>query len=312
MHVLAWISLKDAHTLRPNQAFIVSYLHNQGFEHDSWHFDVAASARGHRTGFKREMAIALGLQCERATDLLRSKWHVRTNQSISMYRWVMTANWFCVADWIIHSPLNHDDSMERYGEFCCEIKSIAMASPTIGLATTCFGSQRTKWKYATWTIQRWQRHWSKQWIQGMQWSHCHWMHISLTLLLSLWWHSSIALDPKKGLLYWSTLASSVGNGKINYAWMDGTHKNVLVQSKNNDITWPMGLTIEYMEQKMYWCDSRMGTIERVGLDGRYREVIAHDLSFSSPISFSYHNQYLFFTNKDRAIIRIHFRDIAKE
>lgn len=119
---------------------------------------------------------------------------------------------------------------------------------------------------------------------------------------------SIALDPKKGLIYWSTWGSQPYNGSIQSAWMDGSHKSVLVDAKERDMQYPTSLTIDFMERKLYWCDPRTSLIERVSLDGRDREVIIKQLGADDfrPNSVAYHNQYIFWTDTARGnITRVH-------
>lgn len=88
------------------------------------------------------------------------------------------------------------------------------------------------------------------------------------------------------------------------SWMDGTHKKVFVDAclqKNNctDIQWPSSLTIDHAERKLYWCDPRLETIERIGLDGQNREIIVkrrYNGSFYYPFSIAYYNQIVYFTD----------------
>lgn len=99
-------------------------------------------------------------------------------------------------------------------------------------------------------------------------------------------------------MYWSTWASQDNQGRIEYAFMDGTHKKVLVNSSSGDTQWPSSLTIDYMAKKLYWCDPRTSVIERIGLDGRDRQVLITkkgDEDFL-PFSVAYHNQYIFWTD----------------
>ena len=58
-------------------------------------------------------------------------------------------------------------------------------------------------------------------------------------------------------------------GKIEKAYMDGTNREVFLYSH---LQWPNGLTIDYYEKKLYWCDSYLHRIERISLDGSSREV----------------------------------------
>lgn len=120
----------------------------------------------------------------------------------------------------------------------------------------------------------------------------------------------------KGLLYWSTWVSENTIGQIIVSWMDGTHKNIFVDTcvdnnKCTSIQWPSSLTIDYNEQKLYWCDPRMQTIERIGLDGKNHEIIVSsgkNQNFS-PFSVANHNQFIYFTDiSDGNITRVNLKD----
>lgn len=109
------------------------------------------------------------------------------------------------------------------------------------------------------------------------------------------------LDPQNGLMYWSTWASTSQhtNGTIQFSWMDGTHKGMLVNStQERPLIWPSSITIDYMERKLYWCDPKTSTIERVSLDGTDRELLLQKTDETNffPYSIAYHNQYIFWTD----------------
>lgn len=114
---------------------------------------------------------------------------------------------------------------------------------------------------------------------------------------------SIVLNPKAGFLYYSTWASENSLGQIMISWMDGTHRSVFVdvcadKSKCTDIQWPSSLTIDQMHRKLYWCDPRLETIERIGLDGKNREVILQrgSITHVSPFSMAFHSNDIYFTD----------------
>jgi len=79
------------------------------------------------------------------------------------------------------------------------------------------------------------------------------------------------------LMYWSQWESVVQvsvleintPAAIQRAWMDGTHIEVLV---SQNLHWPNGLTIDYVNKKIYWCDVHLAKIERINLDGTGRQV----------------------------------------
>ncbi|MBN3319690.1 LRP1B protein, partial [Atractosteus spatula] len=73
----------------------------------------------------------------------------------------------------------------------------------------------------------------------------------------------LVLHPSKGKLYWTD-----GN-TINMANMDGSNSKILHQNQRE----PVGLSIDYATNKLYWISSGNGTINRCNLDGSNLEVI---------------------------------------
>lgn len=109
-------------------------------------------------------------------------------------------------------------------------------------------------------------------------------------------------------MYWSTWSIGTSSGFIEYAWMDGTHRGILVNSTDRSLEWPRSLSIDFMEKKIYWCDTSLFRIERIGLDGRDREILLErgpSYQFS-PFSIAYHNQYIFWYDElAESILRVH-------
>lgn len=103
------------------------------------------------------------------------------------------------------------------------------------------------------------------------------------------------------------------------AWMDGTHRNVFVDDCTNkttctEIKWPSSLMIDHVGRKLYWCDSRKETIERIDLDGKNREIVIQRSTSGNfyPFSMAYHNNFIFFTDiMSGNIIKVSLQDAAK-
>lgn len=51
--------------------------------------------------------------------------------------------------------------------------------------------------------------------------------------------------------------------------MDGSGRSIIVDTK---ITWPNGLTVDYVTERIYWADAREDYIEFASLDGSNRHV----------------------------------------
>lgn len=81
---------------------------------------------------------------------------------------------------------------------------------------------------------------------------------------------SIVLNPLKGIMYWADWSDIFPTkGRIYEANMDGTKFKTFLE---NDIDWPSGLTIDFNEKRLYWCDRHLVKIESVEFSGQNRRV----------------------------------------
>lgn len=70
------------------------------------------------------------------------------------------------------------------------------------------------------------------------------------------------------MMYWTDWGRKP---RIEMAWMDGQHREVLV---DEDLGWPTGLTVDYLNgNRIYWCDSKENSIESMKPDGTDRKVV---------------------------------------
>ncbi|XP_030179601.1 low-density lipoprotein receptor-related protein 2 [Lynx canadensis] len=94
--------------------------------------------------------------------------------------------------------------------------------------------------------------------------------------------AAVVVNPKLGveasleetfhyrLMYWTDWGREP---KIESAWMDGQHRNILVQE---DLGWPTGLTIDYLNNdRIYWSDFKENNIESIKHDGTDRRIVAN-------------------------------------
>lgn len=51
--------------------------------------------------------------------------------------------------------------------------------------------------------------------------------------------------------------------------MDGTGRKIIIEDK---ITWPNGLTLDFVNDRIYWADAREDYIEFASLDGTSRHT----------------------------------------
>ncbi|XP_049834004.1 vitellogenin receptor-like [Schistocerca gregaria] len=80
----------------------------------------------------------------------------------------------------------------------------------------------------------------------------------------------VALLVQKGQMFWSDWGNVP---KIATAGMDGSFPRVLV----SEVQWPNGIAIDLGNQRLYWVDAKLQTIESVALDGSDRRIILKDV-----------------------------------
>ncbi len=68
-------------------------------------------------------------------------------------------------------------------------------------------------------------------------------------------------------MYWVDPEQS----KIETAWMDGTHISTFVSER---LVQPSGISVDnYMSNRVFWCDEKLGHIESANFDGSDRSII---------------------------------------
>ncbi|XP_049327868.1 low-density lipoprotein receptor-related protein 1 isoform X3 [Astyanax mexicanus] len=78
---------------------------------------------------------------------------------------------------------------------------------------------------------------------------------------------AVAVDVRHGYLYWSDWGDNPHIGRIG---MDGSNRSVIVEDR---ITWPNGLTLDFINDRIYWADAREDYIEFSDLDGTNRHTV---------------------------------------
>lgn len=82
-------------------------------------------------------------------------------------------------------------------------------------------------------------------------------------------------------LYWSDWGDNPHIGRIG---MDGTNRSVIIEDK---ITWPNGLTLDFINDRIYWADAREDYIEFASLDGTNRHTGNKQVYTPTQTQFSY-------------------------
>ncbi|XP_013175419.1 PREDICTED: low-density lipoprotein receptor-related protein 4 isoform X2 [Papilio xuthus] len=80
---------------------------------------------------------------------------------------------------------------------------------------------------------------------------------------------AIAVHPGDALVFWTDWGP---NPKIERTDMDGKRRRSIIF---DNIFWPNGLTIDYVESKIYWADARHHVIEKASFDGKDRKRVTN-------------------------------------
>ena len=89
--------------------------------------------------------------------------------------------------------------------------------------------------------------------------------------------------------------------KIESSWMDGNKRRLIINEK---LGYPTGLTIDYEAgNRLYWCDSKLNTIESANPDGNNRvTVISGELYHPSSVDM-FEDQIYWVTRDSGEIFR---------
>ncbi|XP_067677199.1 low-density lipoprotein receptor-related protein 4-like [Haliotis asinina] len=91
---------------------------------------------------------------------------------------------------------------------------------------------------------------------------------------------AIAVDPARGWMYWTNWGQPAS---IEKCGMDGSSRHAIV---TDDIRYPNGITIDYVDKRLYWVDSHYDSVTSSDLDGNDVRVIIDKSSFSREHMFA--------------------------
>ncbi|CAG9854879.1 unnamed protein product [Phyllotreta striolata] len=100
----------------------------------------------------------------------------------------------------------------------------------------------------------------------------------------------IVVDPEGGLMFWSQWGE---RAKIERANMDGTNRLIIA---NTNLTYPNGLAVDHLSNKIYWVDGGIGRIEFATLDGSNRKVLLGEGSVKHPFGLDIFGNYVYWTD----------------
>ncbi|KAF7489353.1 hypothetical protein SSS_07649 [Sarcoptes scabiei] len=116
-------------------------------------------------------------------------------------------------------------------------------------------------------------------------------HHSIVISQNLTAPLDIALDPTRGLMFFTD------NDNINRALMDGTQRKTIV---SNFIYKATGITLDYVTQRIFWCDSQLDQIVTVNYEGQERHtIIRGSTKVPSPVRMTVFENYAYWTDSTR-------------
>ncbi|GIY95887.1 low-density lipoprotein receptor-related protein 1 [Caerostris extrusa] len=121
---------------------------------------------------------------------------------------------------------------------------------------------------------------------------------------------AIVLDPKRGMMYWSDWSNEmqtsgkepVIGGKIKFAYMDGSNSKDFL---SENLQWPNGLSIDYVDKKLYFCDAYLHRLERISLDGSIETNVNKDpfQPQGFPFDLAHLDGYVFWSEYQHGLIQ---------
>lgn len=112
--------------------------------------------------------------------------------------------------------------------------------------------------------------------------------------------TSIAVDPKNGVLYlalWSDVSPM--RGEIYTAYMNGSNFKAYI---NESIHWPIGLSINYETNRVFWCDQHKQTIESADFNGNNRVVMKIEIEQPSALALVDSNEF-YVVSRTKGVIK---------
>ena len=107
-------------------------------------------------------------------------------------------------------------------------------------------------------------------------------------------------------MYWSDWGDEA---RIERAGMDGSNRTIL---HNTDLKWPNGITIDYKNQKLYWVDANLDTLEYSNVDGTGRTLLERGDDIIHPFSITLEKDFLFWTDWLQLAIFTTQKDLAND
>nr|XP_040052932.1 low-density lipoprotein receptor-related protein 2-like isoform X5 [Gasterosteus aculeatus aculeatus] len=117
--------------------------------------------------------------------------------------------------------------------------------------------------------------------------------------------SSLVLLPHKGTMLWSEIGSTP---LIGQSGMDGSRRKVVV---SRGLSWPVGLSYDLLDNRVYWADEKLRCIGSAALDGDDVKILQL-AETPSPFSVAVFNDRVFWSDTKRRTIRSANKNTGKD
>ncbi|KAG5261796.1 hypothetical protein AALO_G00288490 [Alosa alosa] len=107
---------------------------------------------------------------------------------------------------------------------------------------------------------------------------------------------SLALLPQRGLMFWSEIGSEP---QIERSGMDGSDRRLVV---SESLSWPVSVTIDLLEERVYWTDERLKCIGSASLTGENIKLLQLPET-PSPFSVAVFNDMVYWSDTKRRTIQ---------
>ncbi|KAG7216164.1 hypothetical protein INR49_029012 [Caranx melampygus] len=108
---------------------------------------------------------------------------------------------------------------------------------------------------------------------------------------------SIVVDPHSNFIYWTDWGNPA---KIEKAGLNGGDRTALV---TDNIEWPNGITLDLLNQRLYWVDSKLHTLSSIDVQGGGRHTIIIDEDkLAHPLGLTVFEEKVYWTDVSNSAI----------
>ncbi|XP_070563499.1 low-density lipoprotein receptor-related protein 4-like isoform X2 [Ptychodera flava] len=101
---------------------------------------------------------------------------------------------------------------------------------------------------------------------------------------------AIVVNPAEGFMYWTDWGD---DARIEKAGMNGCGRTIVI---HENIEWPNGLSIDYVNRRIFWVDGKLHLLASAGLNGEARvDVLSDNTGLAHPFSVSVFLNHVYWT-----------------